>query len=100
MLIFEILTKNTQFLNFQINVSEKQLSTKISQKHKKNENKNYSGFVIHVKLLNLTDEYLIYHVELSMLKSNMSNLASINEWDIFTLFQVLKKFNFGISKNN
>jgi hypothetical protein len=58
MLIFEILTKNTQFLNFQINVSEKQLSTKISQKHKNNENKNYSGFVIHVKLLNLTDEYL------------------------------------------
>jgi hypothetical protein len=67
-------------------------------KNKKNENKNYSGFVIHVKLLNLTDEYLIYHVELSMLKSNMSNLASINEWNIFTLFQVFKKFNFGISK--
>jgi hypothetical protein len=30
-----------------------------------------------------------------MLKSNMSNLASINEWDVFTLFQVLKKINFG-----
>jgi hypothetical protein len=58
------------------------------------------GYTTESKLLNLTDEYLIYHVELSMLKSNMSNLASINEWDIFTLFQVLKKFNFGISKNN
>ena len=89
-----------QFSNFQINFSEKQLSTKISQKNKKDWNKNYSGFVIHVKWLNQTDEYLIYHVELSMLKSNMPNLASINEWDIFTLFQILKKINFGNIKKN
>ena len=72
-------------------MSEKELSTKISQKHKKGENKNYSGFVIHVKWVNQTDEYLIYHAKLSMLKSNMSILASINEWDIFTFLQLLKK---------
>jgi hypothetical protein len=72
-------------------ICPKQLSTKISQKHKKVENKNYSGIVIHVKVANHTDEYLIYHDKLSMLKSNMSILASINEWDIFTLLQVLKK---------
>ena len=81
-------------------MSEKQLSTKISQKHKKDENKNYSGFVIHVKWVNHTDEYLIYHAKLSMLKSNMSILASINEWDIFTLLQVLKKKVLEISKKN
>ena len=81
-------------------MSEKQFSTKISQKNKKDYNKNYSGFVIHVKWLNQADEYLIYHVELSMLKSNMPNLASINEWDIFTLFQILKKINFGNIKKN